>query len=64
VAPHGVVQLDLANELRKALAGGSAIDYEQLRADLDAVADPSPKDWHAWAARADRHVCLSKLEEI
>jgi hypothetical protein len=57
-------QSDLAKELRQALARGSGIDYKRLRADLDAVADPGPKDWYEWAARTDRHVRLSRLEDI
>lgn len=55
---------DLAKELRDALARGPAIDYEQLRADLDAHIDPGPRDWYEWAARADRYVCLGGLEEV
>ncbi|HET8863478.1 MAG TPA: hypothetical protein VFM94_09540 [Solirubrobacterales bacterium] len=51
-------------ELRKALARGSDIDYERFRADIDANIDHSPKDWYEWAARTDRHVCIGKLEEV
>jgi hypothetical protein len=51
-----------AKELAEALADAPVIDYEELRRDLDAVADPSPKDWYAWAARTDRHVCRGALE--
>jgi hypothetical protein len=52
------------DELLAAFEGAPAIDYEQLRADLDAIADPSPKDWYEWAASIDRHVCLGRLEDI
>ena len=55
---------DLAAELRRALSRGPGLDYEQLRADLDATIDPGPKDWYEWAARTDRHVCLGRLEGI
>lgn len=55
---------ELARELRDALAKGSDIDYEQWRADVDGNLDHSPKDWWAWAESTDRHICLSKLEEI
>jgi hypothetical protein len=54
----------LAKELTEALGDTSGVDYKKLRADLDADADPSPKDWYTWAARTDRHFSLSKLEEI
>jgi hypothetical protein len=50
-------QLIPAKELAKALADAPSIDYEQLRADLDAAADPSPKDWYAWSARAAGLTC-------
>jgi hypothetical protein len=53
-----------AGELADALANAPSIDYEQLRADLDAVADPGLKDWYDWAARSGRHVNLSLFEEI
>lgn len=53
-----------AGELAEALADIPSIDYEQLRADLDAVLDFSPKDWYEWAARTDRHVDRSRLGEI
>jgi hypothetical protein len=52
-----------ARELAEALADAPSIDYEQLRADLDAVAGPGSKDWYEWAAGARRHVDLSLLEE-
>jgi hypothetical protein len=56
-------RVDLAEELREALANGrSGIDYTQLRADLDAIADPGPKDWCAWAGRTDRHIRRSVFE--
>lgn len=51
------------DELLAAFKDAPVIDYDELRADLDAHADPSPKDWYAWAASTDRHVCLSRLEE-
>jgi len=52
-----------AGELADALADAPAIDYEQLRADLDAVADPGSKDWYEWAEGARRHVDLSLVED-
>jgi hypothetical protein len=51
------------DELLAAFKGAPSIDLEELRAESDAYLDPSPKDWYAWAARNDRHVCLSRLEE-
>jgi len=63
-AAPGAGGTDLADELRKALVNGdSGIDYEQFRAELDAVADPAPKDWWAWAERTDRHIRRGALEQ-
>ena len=54
-----------ARELAEALADIPPIDYEQFRADIDAVFDDGgPKDWYEWAARTDRHVDLDRLEEV
>jgi hypothetical protein len=55
---------DLVDELRRAIARGPGIDYDELRADLDATIDPYPKDWYEWAAHTDRHVDLGRLEEV
>lgn len=59
------IQAETVRELKRALAdGGSGIDYEQFRAELDAVIDPSPKDWYEWAAHADRYIRRGALEEV
>jgi len=57
-------ELDLVDELRRALARGPGIDYDKFRADLDATIDPYPKDWYEWAAHTDRHIDLGWLEEV
>ncbi|HEX6688160.1 MAG TPA: hypothetical protein VF085_05790 [Solirubrobacterales bacterium] len=51
-----------AKEFVAAVADIPRIDYEQLRADLDAIADPGRKDWYAWAARTDRHIRRGALD--
>lgn len=51
-----------AEELAQILATAPYIDYEQLRADLDAVADPGTRDWYDWQARNGRHVRPGGLE--
>lgn len=55
---------ELERALRAAVAKGSGIDYEQFRADLDAVADPRVRDpWSEWGARADGHVGSGGAEQ-
>jgi hypothetical protein len=44
------------DELLAAFKDAPCIDYEELREDIDAVADPAPWGWDDWEARSDRHV--------
>jgi hypothetical protein len=56
VRPRRRRQFVPAGELAEALADVPPIDYEQLRAEIDAVADPTPWGWDDWQAWADRHL--------
>lgn len=49
-------QLIPRDELLAVFEDAPTIDYEELRADLDAVADQTPWGWDDWEAWADRHV--------
>lgn len=63
LGPHKRRQFVPAKELVEAFADVPSIDYERLRADLDAIADPSPRDWYDWQARNGRHVRRGGLEQ-
>ena len=43
------------DELVAAFKGLPCLDYEELRADIDAHVDPSPWGWDDWKAWADRY---------
>lgn len=51
------------DELLDAFQGAPPLEYEELRADIDAYVDPSPWSWDDWEAWADRHFHCDSTDE-